>query len=346
LTPLPKYYGTKMGAIIKTITIESKHSWREIQHQTNFTEKELNYNLAQLFNQGAITKENGQYYANPALETEWQNYYKTPIITIQHLQSTLQAKTELNTPRIGKMGKILLISILILGIGAVLLLGNSKIPATFNKNPTSSSSTSTSTLPSTTTITSSIRINLIATVTKIYDGDTFETSSGTVFRLADIDAPDRNDAGYSSSTDALSNWIMGKRVYLDIDDLYRTELNGDRVVCVVYVSSGSSYLNVNQALVNGKYAETWDLPNEFNPKTWPTYASIDTSQASQDSAKSSSSGGTVTPDGPFLGSKNSNIYHKPSCTWAQQISSSNLRVFGSRSEAEAAGYRPCKVCNP
>lgn len=61
-------------------------------------------------------------------------------------------------------------------------------------------------------------------------------------------------------------------------------------------------------------------------------------------------GAAATPSNPELlhvvGSAKSTVYHRPSCVWAEKISPSNLVTFSSREEAEAAGYRPCKVCKP
>jgi hypothetical protein len=48
----------------------------------------------------------------------------------------------------------------------------------------------------------------------------------------------------------------------------------------------------------------------------------------------------------FWGSKNSNKYHKPSCTSAQNIKSNNLVKFNTPENAIQAGYIPCKVCKP
>jgi micrococcal nuclease len=48
----------------------------------------------------------------------------------------------------------------------------------------------------------------------------------------------------------------------------------------------------------------------------------------------------------YYGSSHSNIYHLPSCRWAQKITPEHLIIFKSREEAEKAGYRPCKVCKP
>jgi hypothetical protein len=50
--------------------------------------------------------------------------------------------------------------------------------------------------------------------------------------------------------------------------------------------------------------------------------------------------------GPFVGSKNSNVYHYPWCYEAKKILPENLVTFATVADACAAGYRPCEVCNP
>ena len=48
----------------------------------------------------------------------------------------------------------------------------------------------------------------------------------------------------------------------------------------------------------------------------------------------------------YVASKNSEIFHKPGCRWAQNISDDNLVTYNSREEAIKNGKRPCKSCNP
>lgn len=48
----------------------------------------------------------------------------------------------------------------------------------------------------------------------------------------------------------------------------------------------------------------------------------------------------------YVASDSSNIFHKPDCRWAQNISKENLVKYKSREEAVKAGKRPCKTCNP
>jgi Metal binding domain of Ada len=45
-----------------------------------------------------------------------------------------------------------------------------------------------------------------------------------------------------------------------------------------------------------------------------------------------------------VGSASSNVYHYPSCASAKRIKSPVY--FASPSQAIAAGYRPCKICQP
>ncbi len=48
----------------------------------------------------------------------------------------------------------------------------------------------------------------------------------------------------------------------------------------------------------------------------------------------------------YVGSRNSNKYHYPSCRWARKIKSTNLITFSSKDDAGNKGYIPCKVCKP
>jgi len=108
-------------------------------------------------------------------------------------------------------------------------------------------------------------------VSSVTDGDTFETTSEGTIRLADVDAPETYEVGYQASKDYLISLLYGKTVYLDIDDIYRTGGFG-RLICVVYVSYNvTHYLNVNQALLEGNYAEPVNYDNEFSPYSWELY---------------------------------------------------------------------------
>jgi len=106
----------------------------------------------------------------------------------------------------------------------------------------------------------------------IQDGDTFQTSDGDWIRLADVDTPERGYWGYSEATDALSELIYNKRVYLDVDDHSGTDRYG-RYVCLVYADySATQYINVNKALLVRGVAVVDDYyNNEFSPYEWTLY---------------------------------------------------------------------------
>jgi endonuclease YncB( thermonuclease family) len=73
-------------------------------------------------------------------------------------------------------------------------------------------------------------------VSTVIDGDTFYTVSGDTIRLADIDAPEQGNTGYDDARNQLTSLVYNKQVYLDIDDISRTDTYG-RLVCVVYADT-------------------------------------------------------------------------------------------------------------
>lgn len=64
---------------------------------------------------------------------------------------------------------------------------------------------------------------------------------------------------------------------------------------------------------------------------------------------------TLTPEQAFreslkqyvyVGSSESDKYHRPTCRWTDKINDGNLVHFDTKEEATAAGYSPCGTCNP
>lgn len=50
--------------------------------------------------------------------------------------------------------------------------------------------------------------------------------------------------------------------------------------------------------------------------------------------------------GKYVASKNSDKFHKKSCTYAKKIKKYNKITFKSKSQAKKCGYKPCKKCHP
>jgi micrococcal nuclease len=130
-------------------------------------------------------------------------------------------------------------------------------------------------------------IDKTSTVTKVIDGDTFDISTGERIRLADVDAPEYYESGYSQAKEFLSSLIDGKTVYLDVDDVYTYDYNGkgDRLVCVAYVDYDSTHLiNVNKALLEEGHAVISNYRNEFNPYSWSLYLPKEAPEPTQPSS--------------------------------------------------------------
>ncbi len=114
----------------------------------------------------------------------------------------------------------------------------------------------------------------VAVVSDVIDGDTFDLNTGERIRLADINAPENGTVGYQEAKDYVIASVEGKTVYLDIDDVYGTDTDGNRLVAVVYFSYNSThYQNLNKALLENNYAVLWDHDNEFSPGDWTLFVS-------------------------------------------------------------------------
>ena len=48
----------------------------------------------------------------------------------------------------------------------------------------------------------------------------------------------------------------------------------------------------------------------------------------------------------YVGSSESDKYHKPTCRWTDKINESNLVHFDTEGEASSAGYDACGTCKP
>ena len=48
----------------------------------------------------------------------------------------------------------------------------------------------------------------------------------------------------------------------------------------------------------------------------------------------------------YVASKNSKVFHRPTCSSAMRIAPKNLVGYNTRQEAINAGKRPCKICKP
>ncbi len=86
---------------------------------------------------------------------------------------------------------------------------------------------------------------------------------------------------------------------------------------------------------------TADSTNEALPVKNPISAASLSQNAAQSARNASpgDAGGSNNESCAFVGSKNSDKYHLPKCSWAKRIKPENRVCFTSAADAEAKGYK-------
>lgn len=180
-----------------------------------------------------------------------------------------------------------------------------------------------------------------ATVVRVIDGDTIEVDIGGRLykvRYIGIDTPEIGRPGAEEATAFNAQLVSGKTVYLE-KDVTETDRYG-RLLRYVWTDEGM----VNAILVANGYAQVATYPPDV--KYQQDFLEL------QRVAEEYGLGLWTVPqpmpaaEGVFVGSVNSDVYHYPTCTYAQRIYPENLISFSSSDDARAHGYRPCKVCRP
>jgi len=82
--------------------------------------------------------------------------------------------------------------------------------------------------------------------------------------------------------------------------------------------------------------------SKIEPQGAQTSSSAKDTTSSQNLAQSSPT--TLPQNCSYVGSKNSNKYHLPTCRWAKQIKPENRVCFSSIEDATAKNYQPDKGC--
>jgi hypothetical protein len=119
---------------------------------------------------------------------------------------------------------------------------------------------------------SSIQIDRVGIVTTVYDGDTFVIDNSDSIRFADINTPEVGEVGCEEAKQYVVNLVEGETVYLDIDDVSRTDQYGRLVGVVYFENNATHYENLNKALLIANLADVYDFSNnEFSPSNWTLY---------------------------------------------------------------------------
>ncbi len=177
-----------------------------------------------------------------------------------------------------------------------------------------------------------------ATVVKVVDGDTIDVKIGGIIhrvRYIGIDtpetvAPNQTVEPFGPEASAKNKELVAGKVVRLEKDVSETD-KYDRLLRYVYIGD----LFVNAELVRLGYAQAVAYPPDTK------YQSLLVSMENE--AKAAHRGMWV---GKYIGSKLSNKYHLPSCSWAVKITSDNAIWFYSVADAKVQGYIPCGVCQP
>lgn len=207
--------------------------------------------------------------------------------------------------------------------------------------------------------------------TRVIDEDTIEVEdeTGTKYRVRyiGIDTPETSEDYGDIATEKNKELVEGKVVKLE-KDVSSTDKYG-RILAYVYVGD----IFVNAYLVQEGYAQISTYPpdvkhadyflelqqeaRENNKGLWSIEIVEEEKEQEQiqeqeeeaiveEPAEEEQPIKEEPQQGKYCGSKNSDVYHYPSCGSAKQIKPENLIWFIDENDAKSKGYRPCKKCNP
>lgn len=192
-------------------------------------------------------------------------------------------------------------------------------------------------------------------VTRVVDGDTIEiifNENKEKVRFIGVDTPETKHPtkgvqpyGPEASTFTKEN-LEDKDIALEFD-VQERDCYG-RLLAYVYTEDGVMF---NARLVEEGYAQMATFP--------PNVKYVDRFKKLQEEARENSRGlwglkekevpensNATQTKGMYVGSINSDKYHKPDCKWAKKISSKNEIWFKHPADAKTHGYKPCGVCRP
>lgn len=204
-------------------------------------------------------------------------------------------------------------------------------------------------------------------VTRVVDGDTIKVmfnGKEESLRLIGVDTPEsvhpnnsKNVPEGKIASDFTKKRLEGKTIGIEFDVQERDQYG--RLLGYVYYN-GEMF---NKTLLKEGYGKLATFPpntkyvNEFtklqetarnNKKGfWTTIEKPAPKPKPQPKAEIKPTPKPSVPKtGVYVGSIESNKYHKPSCRWAKKITYANKIGFKDKQNAKIKGYVPCKVCKP
>ena len=177
-----------------------------------------------------------------------------------------------------------------------------------------------------------------ATVRRVVDGDTFETTTGRKVRLIGINTPERksNDPLNEEATQLLRDLVEGKEVTLEFDE----EETDQYQRTLAYVHVGDLFVNgeiVRQGLA---YCYTW-RPNTAHEGEFVTWQ-----KEAREADRGLWSLPAPAPSDVYVADSQGHRFHREDCSRAKGIRGGRRLTFRSRDDAFDLGQNPCGTCKP
>jgi micrococcal nuclease len=198
-------------------------------------------------------------------------------------------------------------------------------------------------------------------VTRVVDGDTILIDlDGTEerVRLIGVDTPesvhpnDEKNVPYGEIAAAFTRErLEGKRVRIELDAQERDRYG--RLLAYVYTDDGmfnETLLSEGHAQIdtyppNVRYVEAFALLQKDararGVGLWAHYAEGDAEGAETDGQ-----GAEARNADGYIGNTETKKFHLPACRYVSSIKAAHLLRIAARADALAAGFTPCKVCDP
>ena len=170
-------------------------------------------------------------------------------------------------------------------------------------------------------------------VIKVVDGDTLDINTSERIRFSGINTPETGECYYQEAKNKLAELVLNKDIFLE-KDISDTGKYG-RLLRYVYIDD----LLVNSFLVENGYAKVYDKYS-YDTKRYDELKAVETIAIKNKLGVWS----CIDPkeDCLYVGSKSSDIYHKPDCKFAKKIKPENLICY--KSEEEVKNLNRCNSC--
>ena len=169
-------------------------------------------------------------------------------------------------------------------------------------------------------------------VTQVIDGDTLVLNTTEHVRLSGINTPEKGECYYQEAKNALTNLTYHKNVYLEKD--FSNKDKYGRLLRYVSVDG----LSVNEFLIQEGYAKVFDKYAN-DTKKYASFKHIESPV--QEEGKGVWSCEDMFKDCLYVGSKNSKVYHDPSCKYAKRIKPENQICYTSEEEVKGLKKGTC-----